>query len=183
MLQKHLLDFRCQPGIFSTVVGSLPATPSIRAALGTLKRFAQQGDRVLLALQSTRVKLHRWPREKRPLAFLKRSRSCRRRKILLALSLSEFFFLWSVMPTSRKGLLTLLAEELTPLMEGTLAPTQIACQLRERLLTRWGKLDRFSLQFLRNSSLSSLAWPFPSRWRVHFFKFPFHFFLGQDQMG
>src|SRR5713226_1709666 len=79
MVQKNLLDFSCKLGIFSTVLGSLPATPSIIAAFGNLKREASQGDRVLLALFSHILKFHSWPREKMPIAFFKISRSCRRR--------------------------------------------------------------------------------------------------------
>src|SRR5436305_15244734 len=68
MVQKNLLDFGCKLGIFSTVLGSLPATPSIIAALRNLQRFAEQRDRVLLALLGNELKFHSWPREKMPIA-------------------------------------------------------------------------------------------------------------------
>src|SRR6266516_6867805 len=71
MVQKNLLDFGCKLGIFSTVVGSLPAFPGIIAALRNLQRFAQQRDRVLLALLGNELKFHSWPREKMPIAFLR----------------------------------------------------------------------------------------------------------------
>ena len=64
VVQKNLLDFGCKPGIFSTMLGSLPAFPSIVAAFGDLKREAEQRDRVLLALLGDELKFHSWPREK-----------------------------------------------------------------------------------------------------------------------
>jgi hypothetical protein len=82
-------------------------------------------------------------------------------KIILSLSLSDFFFLWGLMTTSRKGLLALLGEQLTPMMQGPVGNTQIACNLRERLLTRLCKLYRFCLKFPRKSSLCLLHGLFP----------------------
>ncbi|OLB40244.1 MAG: hypothetical protein AUG82_08950 [Ktedonobacter sp. 13_1_20CM_4_53_11] len=47
---------------------------------------------------------------------------------MLALSLSHFFFLWGLMPTARKGLLTLLGEQLTPMMQGPVGNTKTRVQ-------------------------------------------------------
>src|SRR6266550_2109154 len=65
------------------------------------------------------------------------------------------------MSTPRKCLLALLPEQLTPMMQRTVRNTQIACNLRSRLLTRFRKLDGFYLKFSRKGSLGLLHGPFP----------------------
>ena len=50
------------------MLGHLPVFPGIIAALRDLKRLAEQGDRVLLAVLRNELKLHSWPREKMPIA-------------------------------------------------------------------------------------------------------------------
>src|SRR5713226_1665818 len=101
MIQKNLLDFGCKLGIFSTVLGSLPAFPGIIAALGNLKRFAEQRDRVLLAVLCNELKFHTWPREKMPIAFFRMSRSCRSRSFSRG-PVAKLLFLRGLMSTGRQ---------------------------------------------------------------------------------
>src|SRR5436305_15350365 len=79
VIQEDLLNFGCILGIFSAVLGSFPAAPSIIAALRILQCFAQQRDRVLMALLSNELEFHSWPREKMPIDFFRMSRSWRSR--------------------------------------------------------------------------------------------------------
>src|SRR5438270_10622928 len=95
MVQNNVLDFGCKLGIFSTMVGSLPVFPGIIAALRNLKRFALQGDRVLLAVRGSELKFHRWPREKMPRAFFKMSRSSRSNSFSrLTWRITSFWGVW-----------------------------------------------------------------------------------------
>src|SRR5690348_6166120 len=65
------------------------------------------------------------------------------------------------MPTARKCLLTMLGEQLTPMMKRTVGNPEIACDLDERLLTRLCKFHRFYLEFLSECSLRLFHGPFP----------------------
>ena len=65
------------------------------------------------------------------------------------------------MPTPRKCLLTMLGEQLTPMMKRTVGNPEIACDLDERLLTRLCKFHCFYLEFLSECSLRLFHGPFP----------------------
>ena len=115
-----------------------PLAPGIIAADRNLQRLAQQCDCVLLTVLSDELKLHSWPREKMPIAFFKISRSCRRR------SFSRFKWrissscgvlgLWMSAPW--KCLLTLLREQLAPMVQRTIGNAQVTCDLGHGLSTR-----------------------------------------------
>jgi hypothetical protein len=79
VFQENLLDCGGKLGIFWAMLGNLPVFPGIIATLGNLKRLAEQGDRVLVAVLCNELKLQSWPREKMPIAFFRMSRSCRSR--------------------------------------------------------------------------------------------------------
>jgi hypothetical protein len=75
MVQKDLLDFGGQAGIFSAMLARLSVLPGIITALGDLKRFAEHRDRIPLALLGNKRKGQSWLREKMPSAFFSMSRS------------------------------------------------------------------------------------------------------------
>src|SRR2546423_6466329 len=68
MIQKNLVDFACELGIFSTVSRSLAAFPGIIAALGNLQRTTHDRDGILMPMFSNELIFHCWPREKMPMA-------------------------------------------------------------------------------------------------------------------
>src|SRR5258708_12027610 len=69
------------------------------------------------------------------------------------------------MTAAGKGLLTLLSEELTPMVKRTVCNPQIAGNLGTRLVCGFHQLNRFQFELFRKRSLSLLHGLFPS-WRM-----------------
>src|SRR6266702_1569254 len=66
------------------------------------------------------------------------------------------------MPAPRKSLLTLLGEQLAPVLQRALSNPEIPCNLGLRLLARVDEMDRFLLKFLGVGSLGLVHDLFPS---------------------
>jgi hypothetical protein len=84
------------------------------------------------------------------------------------------------MTTAGKSLLTLRSFELTPMVKRTVGNPELAGNLGQRFGAGFHQLNRFQFELLRKRSLSSCAWSFPFVENVHFFKFTFSTFPGQD---
>ncbi len=93
----------------------------------------------------------------------------------------DFLFLSRLMTTAGKGLLTVRSFELTPMVKRTIGDQEIAGNLGQRFVAGFHQLNRFQFELFRKRSLSSFAWSFPFVEHVHFFKFTFSTFSGQDQ--
>src|SRR5262249_42026919 len=74
----------------------------------------------------------------------------------------DLLFLWALMSTPRKRLLTLLGEQLTPMVQGTVAYAQIPCNLSHRFVACFRKLHCFYFEFFRKCPLCLLHDLFPS---------------------
>src|SRR5258708_12592279 len=64
-----------------------------------------------------------------------------------------------------KGLLTLVSEELTPMVKRTVGNPQIVGNLGQRFVAGFHQLNRFQFELFRKRSLSLLHGLFPS-WRM-----------------
>src|SRR6266516_234584 len=69
------------------------------------------------------------------------------------------------MTTAGKGLLTVLSEELTPMVKRTVGNPQIAGNLGQRFVAGFHQLNRFQFELFRKRSLCLLHGHFPS-WRL-----------------
>src|SRR5258708_2964158 len=69
------------------------------------------------------------------------------------------------MTAAGKGLLTVLSEELTPMVKRTVGNPQIAGNLGQRFVAGFHQLNRFQFELFRKRSLSLLHGLFPS-WRM-----------------
>src|SRR5690348_6137955 len=79
--------------------------------------------------------------------------------------MTNFFFLWGLMPTPGKGLLPMLGELLTPLMLRTISNAQIPCDLDHRFIACFRKLHCLYFELLRKGPLCLLHGLFPL-WRM-----------------
>jgi hypothetical protein len=107
-------------------------------------------------------KAQSWLREKMPSAFFRMSRSWRRISTSRA-ETPDFLFLSRLMTAAGKGLLTLLSEELTPMVKRTVGNPQIAGNLGQRFGAGFHQLNRFQFELFRKRSLGLLHGLFPSR--------------------
>src|SRR5258708_2847382 len=69
------------------------------------------------------------------------------------------------MTTAGKALLTMLSEELTPMVKRTVGNPQIAGNLGQRFVAGFHQLNRFQFELFRKRSLGLLHGLFPS-WRT-----------------
>src|SRR5579859_1020937 len=104
------------------MLARLAAFPGIIATLGDLERLAEHRDRVVVVLLGNERKTQSWLREKMPSAFFRMSRSWRRISTSRA-ETPDFLFLSRLMTAAGKGLLSLLSEELTPMVKRTVGNT------------------------------------------------------------
>ena len=164
MRKVDLLDVGAQTGIFSAMLARFSAVPGIIATLGDLERLAEHRDRVVVVVLGNERKAQSWLREKMPSAFFRMSRSWRRISTSRA-ETPDFLFLSSLMTAAGKGLLTMLSEELTPMVKCTVGNPQIAGNLGQRFVAGFHQLNRFQFELFRKRSLCLLHGLFPS-WRM-----------------
>jgi hypothetical protein len=82
-----------------------------------------------VGLLSGELKLHRWPREKRPIAFFSLF-TLLSQQIIFSLEVTDFLFWWGLMSTPRKCLLALLGEQFTSMMQRIVGNAQISRNVR-----------------------------------------------------
>ena len=83
-----------------------------------------------VGLLSGELKLHRWPHEKRPIAFFSLF-TLLSQQIIFSLYVTDFLFCWGFwMSTPRKCLLALLGEQLTSMMQRFVGNAQISRNVR-----------------------------------------------------
>src|SRR5579859_1533582 len=68
----------------------------------------------------------------------------------------DLLFLRCLMPTAGKGLLSLLREELAPVVKRTVGDPQIAGNLGQRLAAGFHQLNRFQFELFRKRALRLL---------------------------
>src|SRR5512135_1004584 len=155
------------------------ALPSVVAAFGDLKRLAEYRDGVLLRVLRNERKGQSWLREKMPSAFFNMSRSCRvTSSSRLRRRSSSSCWVWWPLP----------GNACSPCSENSLHQWCRVLSAMPRSRAIWA-ID-FPLVFTNctASCLNSFVkvrcafcMIFPFLVQVHFFKFTFPTFLGQDQ--